>query len=120
MGWRISLSRGQELIFRQVRVIATGQWVDVLFTAQGKPGQPDAFSISPESHQAAIARAINLLPTALEVLDADSDLRTGVMLSVPPDTRLPLTRRQILLEKLQTNIPLTPTEITEALVFALI
>jgi len=65
--------------FRQLKVIATGQWVDVLFTVQA-----DAFSVPPESHQADIARALAIVPAELEVVEGDADVRIGPLLSLPP------------------------------------
>ena len=69
--------------YRQMRVIATGQWVDVLFTVQAKNGQPDVFSTPEISHRTDIARALGVPPAALEVVDADTDIRVGVRLVLP-------------------------------------
>ena len=68
---------------RQIRVIATGQWLNVLFTVQAKNGEPDIFSTPEVSHRTDIARVLGLPPTALEVVDADADIRVGVLLPLP-------------------------------------
>ena len=64
--------------FRSVKRIDTGQWVNVLFTVDG-----DEFSVKPTSHRADIAKALGVLRTSLEVVDADADPRTGVLLEMP-------------------------------------
>jgi hypothetical protein len=84
--------------YRQIRVIATGQWVEALFTVQAKPGEPDIFSVALESHQADIAKALGVAPAELEVVDADRDLRSGVLLPLPrtappPDPTAPRRQR---------------------------
>ena len=68
---------------RQIRVIATGQWINVLFTVQAKNGEPDVFSVPEVSHRTDIARALGIPPAALEVVDADTDIRVGVLLPLP-------------------------------------
>ena len=70
--------------YRQLRVITTGRWVNVLFTVQAKNGAPDVFSVPELSHRTDIARALGLQPTDLEVVDADTDLRVGALLAMPP------------------------------------
>ena len=87
--------------YRQLRVRATGQWLDVLFIAAG----PE-FSVPAASHQADIARALGLSPDALEVVDADSDLRVGPLQAIPsppaprPDPDLAAFDAALLEEKL--------------------
>ena len=80
--------------YRQLRVISTGQWIDVLFTVQAKDGQPDVFTVPAESHQVDIARALNVPPAGLEVVDADLDIRTGALLDLPPPPPVPQTLTQ--------------------------
>lgn len=70
--------------YRMLRVIASGQWLDVLFTVQAPSGQPDVFTVSPETHQAQMAAALGLPAAALEVVDADTDVRVGPRLPLPP------------------------------------
>ena len=69
--------------YRQLRVIATGQWLNVLFTVQAKNGEPDIFSTPEVSHRTDIARALGMPPTVLEVVDTDTDIRVGVLLPLP-------------------------------------
>ncbi len=68
----------EQMRFRSVKRIDTGQWVNVLFTVDG-----DEFSVKPTSHRADIAKALGVLRTSLEVVDADADPRTGVLLEMP-------------------------------------
>ena len=81
--------------YRQLRVIATGQWVNVLFTVAGDGGSSNVFSTSELSHRTDIALALGLAPTALEVVDADTDIRVGVLLPIPPLPPIPLTSEQV-------------------------
>lgn len=66
------------MLYRQLRKRDTGQWVDLLLTVDG-----EAFSVPAESVRADIAAALGLQPADLEVVDSDSDLRTGAMLELP-------------------------------------
>ena len=75
--------------YRQIRKVDTGQWLNVLFTVDG----PE-FSVKPESHQAAIAGALGVSLAMLEVMDANMDLRTGVLLNIPLPSAHPLTSEQ--------------------------
>lgn len=71
--------------YRQLRNIATGQWLDVLLTVDG-----DQFSVPELSHRTDIASAFGWPPSALEVVDADTDVRVGPMLALPlPPPRQP-------------------------------
>ena len=66
--------------YRQLRVRATGQWLDVLFIVDG----PE-FSVPAASHQADISRALGLTPAELEVVDTtNEDIRVGRLLAIPP------------------------------------
>lgn len=65
--------------YRQYKVTATSQWLNVLFTVDGPQ-----FSVPEASHRADIAKALGLSPADLEVVDADSDLRVGLLLDLPP------------------------------------
>jgi hypothetical protein len=64
--------------YRNIRKIATGEWVNVLFTTTG-----ESFSVSAESHVADIASALSLNANELEAVDGDSDVRTGALISLP-------------------------------------
>lgn len=89
--------------FRQLRVMPANQWVDVLFTVQAKNGAPDVFSVPPESHQRDIAAALGLPVTALEVVDADSDVRVAPLLPIPKPAATPPTERQLLQAQVITD-----------------
>ena len=66
--------------YRNLRKIATGEWVNVLFTTTG-----DDFSIPAASHVADIAAALSLNANELEAVDGSSDTRTGTLIAVPAD-----------------------------------
>ena len=80
------------MIYRSLKVVATGQWINVLFTVVG-----DTFSVKPTSHRADIARALGMPRTSLEVVDAAADPRTGALLEMPPPPGPAPTRTQALL-----------------------
>ena len=63
------------MLYRNIRKIATGEWVDVLFTTEGA-----SFSASADSHVAGIAAALSLNANELEAVDGDSDERTGTLI----------------------------------------
>ena len=77
------------MLFRNIRKIATGEWVDVLFTTGGS-----SFSVPPESHIASIAGSLSLNANELEAVDSDSDARTGTLIDQPA---VPLTRQEELM-----------------------
>ena len=66
------------MLYRNIRKIATGEWVDVLFTTEGA-----SFSASADSHVAGIAAALSLNANELEAVDAGSDARTGTLIDQP-------------------------------------
>ena len=67
--------------YRNIRKIATGEWVDVLFTTAG-----DAFGVPAASHVATMATALSLNANELEAVDGDSDARTGTLIAQPAAT----------------------------------
>ena len=79
------------MLYRNIRKIATGEWVDVLFTVDGA-----SFSVSADSQVASIAAALSLNANELEAVDAGADARTGTLIDVPADTPTP-TRQQELM-----------------------
>ena len=81
--------------YRQFRKMATGEWLDVLFTVDG-----DTFSVPEESHRTAIAEALGLPPEALETVEANSDLREGILLELPPPPQIPLAPSQARIQEL--------------------
>jgi hypothetical protein len=64
--------------YRNIRKIATGEWVDVLFTTEAA-----SFSVPADSHVASIAVALSLNANELEAVDAGSDSRTGTLINQP-------------------------------------
>ena len=76
------------MLYRNIRKIATGEWVDVLFTTEA-----ESFSVSAASHVADMAAALSLNANELEAVDADADARTGTLIDQPSVTPTP-TRQQ--------------------------
>ena len=76
------------MLYRNIRKIATGEWVDVLFTTEAA-----SFDVPAASHVADIASALSLNANELEAVDADSDARTGTLIDQPSVTPTP-TRQQ--------------------------
>ena len=87
------------MLYRSVRRTGTGQWVNVLFTVDG-----NAFSVKATDHRADIAEALGVPRTLLEVVDGDSDPRTGVLLEMPLPPEVPLAPAQARMQEL-TAIP---------------
>jgi hypothetical protein len=80
--------------YRQVRVIATGQWADFLYASD-----VEEFRISEDSHRHDVAQSLGLLPDELETVESNEDLRTGILLS-DPTKKKGLTPFEMLEEKL--------------------
>lgn len=68
------------MLYRCLRVKATGQWINVLFTDAG-----DHFSTPSIRHRAIIADELVVPRTSLEVVDGGSDQRSGDLLNLPND-----------------------------------
>ena len=66
------------MLYRNIRKIDTGAWVDVLFTTAG-----DSFSVPAASHVAGMATALSLNANELEAVDGNSDARTGTLIDQP-------------------------------------
>tara|TARA_R110000824_G_scaffold86914_1_gene214617 strand:- start:50 stop:346 length:297 start_codon:yes stop_codon:yes gene_type:complete len=66
------------MLYRNIRKIATGEWVDVLFTTEGA-----SFSVPAASHVADMAAALSLNANELEAVDAGADARTGTLIDQP-------------------------------------
>ena len=73
------------IIYRCLRVLDTGQWLDVLFTVAG-----DQFIVPDLSHRTDVANALGITPDELEAVDSISDQRSGTLLAVPPPPQAPL------------------------------
>ena len=75
------------MLYRNIRKIATGEWVDVLFTTED-----ESFSVPAASHVASMAAALSLNTNELEAVDGASDARTGTLIDQPTVT--PTVTRQ--------------------------
>ena len=78
------------MLYRNIRKIATGEWVNVLFTTEG-----DSFSVPASSHIADIATALSLNANELEAVDAGADARTGTLIDVPTVTPTPTRQEEL-------------------------
>ena len=78
------------MIYRNIRVRATGQWVNVMFTFE----KADPQNTPAQAHITSIAAALGVAPATLEAVEAETDTRTAVLLAVPVPDPLPLTLEQ--------------------------
>ena len=76
--------------YRNIRKIATGAWVDVLFTSAG-----DSFSVPADSHVASMAAALSLNANELEAVDGGSDARTGTLIAQPVVSVTPTRKEEL-------------------------
>ena len=76
------------MLYRNIRKIATGEWVNVLFTTEAA-----SFDVPAASHVANIAAALSLDANELEAVDAAADARTGTLIDQPTPSPTP-TRQQ--------------------------
>ena len=72
------------MLYRNIRKIATGEWVDVLFTTEA-----ESFGVPAASHIADIAAGLSLNANELEAVDGASDARTGTLIDQPTVTPTP-------------------------------
>jgi len=79
------------MLYRNIRKIATGEWVDVLFTTDAA-----SFSVPAASHVADMATALSLNANELEAVDADADARTGTLIDQPTVTPTPTRQEELL------------------------
>ena len=93
----VDLAMEGNVLFRCLRKRDTGQWIDVLFTEGDVDSTPEVFSTPELSHRANIAQALGVRPDELEVVDFPSDLRTGVLIEIPPAPAVRPTRLEVLL-----------------------
>jgi hypothetical protein len=77
-------------LYRNIRKIATGEWVDVLFTTSGA-----SFSVTADSHVATTAAALSLNASELEAIDSNSDSRTGTLIDQPNNARTPTRQEEL-------------------------
>ena len=78
------------MLYRNIRKIATGEWVDVLFTTDAA-----SFSVPAASHVADMATALSLNANELEAVDAGSDARTGTLIDQPTVTPKPTRQEEL-------------------------
>ena len=78
------------MLYRNIRKIATGEWVDVLFTTEAA-----SFSVSAASHVADMAAALSLNDNELEAVDAEADARTGTLIDQPTVTPTPTRQEEL-------------------------
>ena len=78
------------MLYRNIRKIATGEWVNVLFTTEAA-----SFSVPAASHVASIAAALSLNPNELEAVDAGSDARTGTLIDQPVVSVTPTRKEEL-------------------------
>ena len=76
------------MLYRNIRKIATGEWVDVLFTTAGA-----SFDVPADAHVASIAAALSLNANELEAVDGSSDARTGTLIAMPATPALGTPQR---------------------------
>ena len=78
------------MLYRNIRKIATGEWVDVLFTTE-----EESFSVPAASHVADMATALSLNANELEAVDADADARTGTLIDQPTPSPTPTRQEEL-------------------------
>jgi hypothetical protein len=77
------------MLYRNIRKIATGEWVNVLWTTEG-----DSFDVAASVHVATMATVLSLDASELEAVDGSSDAKTGTLIEQPTP---PLTRQEELM-----------------------
>ena len=82
-------------VYRCLRVVNTGQWLDVLFTSSSED-----FEVPELSHRTDIANALGLDTAELEALDTNADQRTGALLAVPTSPEAPPDPNQLRVQEL--------------------
>jgi len=78
------------MLYRNIRKIDTGAWVDVLFTTQAA-----SFSVPAASHVADMAAALSLNANELEAVDGASDARTGTLIAQPTNAATPTRQEEL-------------------------
>jgi len=78
------------MLYRNIRKIATGEWVDVLFTTEGA-----SFSVPAASHVADMAAALSLNANELEAVDSGSDARTGTLIDQAVVSDIPTRKEEL-------------------------
>ena len=78
------------MLFRNIRKIATGEWIDVLHTTAGS-----SFSVPVSTHVASMAAALSLNANELEAVDGGSDARTGTLIAQPVVSSTPTRQEEL-------------------------
>jgi len=79
------------MLYRNIRKIATGEWVDVLFTTTN-----ENFGTPASSHVAGMAGVLSLNANELEAVDGASDARTGTLIDQPTVTPTPTRKEELM------------------------
>jgi len=77
------------MLYRNIRKIATGEWVDVLWTTEGA-----SFDVAASVHVDVMATVLSLNANELEAVDGSTDAKTGTLIEQPMP---PLTRKEELM-----------------------
>jgi hypothetical protein len=78
------------MLFRNIRKIATGEWIDVLYTTAGA-----SFDVSADSLVANMAAALSLNANELEAVDSSADARTGTLIDQPSNPTSPTRQEEL-------------------------
>ena len=78
------------MLYRNIRKISTGEWVDVLFTTEAA-----SFDVPAASHVADIATALSLNANELEAVEAGADARTGALIDQPTPSPTPTRQEEL-------------------------
>ena len=84
LGRQAGLYEDELTVYRCLRIVNTGQWLDVLFTSSSED-----FEVPELSHRTDIANALGLDPAELEALDTNADQRSGLLLGIPTPPEAP-------------------------------
>ena len=95
LGRQAGLYEDELTVYRCLRVVNTGQWLDVLFTSSSED-----FEVPELSHRTDIANALGLDTAELEALDTNADQRTGALLAVPTSPEAPPDPNQLRVQEL--------------------
>lgn len=74
--------------YRSIQQKSTGRWLDVVFKSE------NGFSVRPEQHRADVSKGWNIPEADLQVVDGQSDQRTGTRIEGPRPVDADLPWRQ--------------------------
>ena len=78
LGRQAGLYEDELTVYRCLRVVNTGQWLDDLLTSSSED-----FEVHELSNRTDIANALGLDSAELEALDTNADQRSGLLLGIP-------------------------------------